>query len=73
MRNSVKVRVSENSRGVTGREVIARLFRSELRRGRQDTKGIACEHDDIAWLSIIHARELRVQNEFDRILAARIL
>jgi len=45
--------------------VIAGLFRSQFANWREDTEGIASQHDNIRRLTINHARDERIGNELD--------
>ena len=60
-------------RGVTSEEVVLSLLRSELADRWENTKGIASQHDDVAWLAVNRARDLRVRDELDGVGAARVL
>lgn len=66
-------RSDKHIRSVASQEVILRLLGGELADGREDTESIASQHDDIAWLPVDHAGDLRVGNVFDRVRAAGVL
>lgn len=51
--------------GVTSQEVVVGLFRSQLGDGRQDTEGVAAQHDDVARLSLSDTRDLGIGDVFD--------
>lgn len=65
--------IEKHIRGVASQEVILRLLGGKLANGREDTESIASQHDDIAWLPVDHAGNLRVRDVFDRVRAAGVL
>src|SRR5205814_512528 len=58
--------------GVSGKEVIHSLFRIEPRDGREHTKCVSGQKDDMFGMSA-NARDLRVIDEFHRISRSRVL
>jgi len=58
--------------GVAGKEVVGSLLRGELGDGREDTKGIASEHDDVAGLAVYETGDLSVGDELDGVGAASV-
>lgn len=60
-------------RSVTSQEVVAGLLRGEAGDGREDTEGIASEHDDVTRLTVDDAGNLGVGNVFDGVGAASVL
>jgi hypothetical protein len=52
--------------------VVASLLRSELTNRREDTKGIAGQHNDIRGLTVGQARNLGIGNVLNRIRATCI-
>ena len=53
--------------------MVLRLLGRELADRREDTEGIAGEHDDVARLLVDHAGDLRVRDELDRVRATSVL
>jgi hypothetical protein len=60
-------------RSVTSQEVVASLLGGELGHGRKDTKGIAGQHDNVAWLSVGYTRNPGIGNKLDGVSATSIL
>jgi hypothetical protein len=53
--------------------VVRGLLWRELAHGREHTKGVAREHDDVARLRVDRAGHTRAGDELDRVRAARVL
>jgi len=53
--------------------VVACLLGREPTHGRENTKRVACKHDNVAGLAVDRARYMRVRDKFNRIRAARVL
>lgn len=67
------VNAKSDVRSVTCQEVVACLLGREPAYRREDTKRVACEHDNVAGLAVDRARYMRVRDKFNRIRAARVL
>jgi hypothetical protein len=65
--------VNNNSRGISSKEVVARLLGGELRHGRQHAERVAREHDDVLRRALNEARDARIGDELDRVRAPRVL
>jgi len=53
--------------------VVACLFRCKFTNWRKHTEGIASQHDDIRGLTLHHARNLRVVDEFNWVRTPSVL
>src|SRR5882762_2745758 len=65
--------IMANSRSVSSKEVVASLLGSKLANGGQHTKRITSQHNNITRLTIDHARNLGIWDEFDRVGTTRVL
>jgi len=60
-------------RGITGQEMVGSLLGGELADGREDTKGIAGQHDDVRGLAVDDARNLSIGDILDGVCASCVL
>lgn len=53
--------------------MVAGLFRGQSANGRKNTKGIACQHDDVGGLTVDNTRDLSIGDKLNRVGATSVL
>ena len=53
--------------------MVTGLFRGQFANGRKNTKGIACQHDDVGGLTVDNTRDLSVRNKLNGVGATSVL
>ncbi len=64
---------SSHEPGIASEEVVASLFRGQFADGREDPKGVACEHDDVGGLLWDVTGDTGVGDVLDRVRASSVL
>ena len=64
---------NQHVRCITSQEVVTGLFRGQSANRRKNTKGIACQHDDVGGLTVDNTRDLSVRNKLNRVSATSVL